>query len=170
MGLRDLVRWGEGKSAANGAAGRPLMAMQREMNDLFDTFSRGWLSAWGNAVDAENGFGTFGPRLDVHETDKTVEVRAELPGMSEKDIDLTLSASGDVLILRGEKKLDWSDSRGGTHRRERYFGSFSRNVALPTSVALKDATATFERGVLTVSLPKQTHAGHAPKKIPIKIG
>lgn len=167
MGLRDLVRWGDSKGVSN-ATEHPLLMMQREMNDLFESFSRGWMSAWEHEA-APQTFADFGPRVDVHEMGKTVEVQADLPGLTEKDIDLTLSASGDVLTLRGEKKADWTDTQGGTHRRERYFGSFSRSIPLPHAVELKGATATFKQGVLTVSLPKQARsAQHAPKRIPIK--
>jgi HSP20 family protein len=170
MGLRDLVRWGDDRSAADRDQGHPLATMQREMNDLFEAFSRSWMSSWGGSAEPEGAFGAQGPRLDVHETEKTVEVRAELPGLSEKDVDVALSPAGDVLILHGEKRTDWNEARGGTVRRERSFGSFTRRVTLPAAVQLDAAEATFDRGVLAVSLPKQARSGQTPRKIPIKIG
>lgn len=92
------------------------------------------------------------PSLDITETGKTVEVRAELPGMERKDIDITLD--GDMLVIKGEKKHETEEKDRSYHRVERSFGSFYRAVRLPNDVKTEEIDATFKDGVLTVNLPK----------------
>ena len=92
------------------------------------------------------------PSLDITETGKTVEVRAELPGMERKDIDITLD--GDLLVIKGEKKHETEEKDRCYHRVERKFGSFYRAVRLPYEVKAEKIDATFKDGILTVTLPK----------------
>jgi HSP20 family protein len=92
------------------------------------------------------------PRLDITETEKNVEVKAELPGLERKDIDITLDR--DLLVIKGEKKVEKEEKDRYYHRVERRYGSFCRSVRLPAKVADKKIDATFKDGVLTITLPK----------------
>lgn len=92
------------------------------------------------------------PRLDITETEKTVEVKAELPGLERKDIDITLDR--DLLVIKGEKKVEKEEKDRYYHRVERRYGSFCRSVRLPAHVTEEKIDATFKDGILTITLPK----------------
>lgn len=94
----------------------------------------------------------WAPRIDIVETDKTVEVKAELPGMEKKDIDITLDR--DLLTITGEKKIEKEDKDRHYHRIERHYGTFYRTVRLPTEVDAEKINAAFKDGVLTITLPR----------------
>jgi len=94
--------------------------------------------------------------LDVYETGDDVMVEATVPGVKTEDLDVTVQ--GDVLTIRGETKSDESVNEEKYHRRERHFGRFARQVALPTGVDSGRAEANFENGVLKLRLPKAEHA------------
>lgn len=93
-----------------------------------------------------------GPALDIEETDDEVIVRAELPGL--RPDNFTVEATGDRLILRGEKSEEREEHGRGFHRMERHYGSFVRTIALPCEVVPDRATARYRDGVLRVTLPK----------------
>lgn len=108
----------------------------------------------------------FTPALDLHETDKEFQVRLELPGMNEKDIDISLSK--DMLTISGEKKEEVEENARGIYRLERRFGSFSRTVRLPDNVVdAERVEAAYRDGVLTVKLPKMAELKETIKKINI---
>ena len=92
------------------------------------------------------------PRLDITETGKNIEVKAELPGMEKKDIDITLD--GDLLVIKGEKRHETEEKDRCYHRVERRFGSFYRTIRLPYEVKGDKIDAAFKDGILTVTLPK----------------
>lgn len=94
----------------------------------------------------------WAPRLDVTETEKNVEVKAELPGMERKDIDITLDRG--LLVIKGEKREEKEEKDRYYHRVERRYGTFCRSVQLPAEVKEEKIEATFKDGVLTVTLPK----------------
>jgi len=129
------------------------------MNRLFDdVFSR-----FESAIPAPFGRMANWPSVEVVGTDKEVRITAELPGMEEKDVELAVK--DDVLILRGEKKAQTEDA--GHHFSERYYGLFERQIPLPYEVDEDRTTATFENGVLTVTLPKSPKAEDKVKRIAI---
>ena len=103
------------------------------------------------------------PSLDVEETENEVVVKAELPGLTDKDIDV--SVVDDTLTIKGEKKHDKEEKGKHYHLVERRYGSFQRCVRLPSSVNSKKASARFKDGVLEITLPKSEEA--KPKKIEI---
>ena len=108
--------------------------------------------------------GRFGwPSIEFNETDKAVTISAELPGLSEKDVQVEI-ANG-VLRLRGEKKSERTEN--GRYFSERYYGSFERQIPLDGVVEEK-AEAKFHDGVLTITLPKSEEARSAVKRIPIR--
>jgi len=135
------------------------MAFHDQMNRLFDEFSRD-LDLPGMSLSTDFGF----PHVEVSETDKEVKVEAELPGLSEGDIDLTLKDG--ALILRGEKKSTIEDKSRRVS--ERFYGRFERMIPLPSEVKEDQVNAAFKNGVLTVTLPKSAEAAQKSKRIPIK--
>ncbi|CUQ65903.1 Hsp20/alpha crystallin family protein [Candidatus Nitrospira inopinata] len=105
------------------------------------------------------------PAIDVYEEKDTVVVKAELPGMSKDDIEVTLT--GDTLTLKGEKKEEHETREGDYYRRERSYGSFARTVELPCEVKQDEIKASFKDGVLDIRLPKTEEA--KKKSIAVKI-
>jgi len=105
---------------------------------------------WGDlTTGGETG---WAPRLDVIETEKTIEVKTELPGVTAKDVDVTLDR--DLLVVKGEKKEEKEEKGRYYHRVERRQGTFCRSVRLPAEVNAEGVEATFKDGILTVTLPK----------------
>jgi HSP20 family protein len=132
--------------------------MQQEMNRLFDDF-------FGERR-TEMGESTWLPSVDVSENDSALSVRAELPGMTQDDIELNLQ--DNVLTLTGEKKKEHQEEQENFHRVERSYGSFRRTFTLPCNVKAEKISATFKDGVLEITLPKTEEA--KPKKIEIITG
>lgn len=143
-----------------GRADDPFLALQRQMNRLFDETFTGL-----PAIRAGNG-GALAPSIDVKETDKAIEVEAELPGVDEKDVQVTLE--DNVLTIKGEKKAEKEESKKGYYMSERSYGSFLRSFELPTGVDSDKVNATFSKGVLKVTLPKPPAAQSNAKKIDVK--
>ena len=167
MQIKDLIPWGRDKenspASETGQSSNPLMSLQRDINQVFENF-------WHKVDNGRNGddtlVGMFGPSTDVTETDKSVSVSVELPGMSEKDIDI--SVSDNAITIRGEKRIEHEEERKGVYMSERHYGSFYRTVPLPAGVDPDKAEATFKNGVLTVTLPKTDEAMASVKRIPVK--
>jgi len=111
---------------------------------------------------------TFIPRVDVKEEDNNVVVAAELPGMDQKDIDVTVTH--DSVRIAGEKKHEEEKEEKGYYHRETSYGSFERVIDLPTEVDENKAEAEFSKGVLTIKLSKSAEAQAKQKKIKIKSG
>lgn len=118
----------------------PFLILHREMNCLFDDALRG-----GAVQGSGQASALLAPHMDVSETDKDVRIQAELPGVNEQDIEVSLN--DDVLSIRAEE-------RQGTHFSERSYGTFQRSLRLPFPVSQDQVQATFENGVLSVTLPK----------------
>jgi HSP20 family protein len=163
MAIRDLIPWNKNQQLTRGEAYDPFLTLHREMNRLFDDVFRGF-GSFGSVgrLGAPLMEGQFGwPRIELNETDKTVTVSAELPGLSEKDVQVEI-ANG-VLSIRGEKKAEHDN--GGRYS-ERYYGSFERRIPLD-GVQEDKAEANFRNGILTVSLPKTEQASQSVKRIAI---
>lgn len=139
----------------------PLTLLRREMNSLFDNFFRGF-----ELEPFKGHFGTFSPSVDIQESVKDIKVTAELPGVDDKDIDVSLGK--DSLTIKGEKQEEKEDRGKDYYRMERSFGSFSRTIPLPAEVDTVKAKAEFKKGVLTVTLPKTSRAIKETKKIPVR--
>jgi HSP20 family protein len=139
----------------------PFSLLRQEMNSVFDNFLRGF-----EREPFAVRFGAFSPSVDIKETDREIKVSAELPGMNDKDIDVSLTR--DSLTIKGEKKEEKEDKGKNYYRMERSFGSFTRTVPLPAEVDTEKVKADFVKGVLTVTLPKTPKAIKDTKKIPIK--
>jgi HSP20 family protein len=160
-----LKRRGD-KMASRRESESPMMAIQNEMNRLFDNFFNDPFDLAPLSIrklPAE-----FSPRVNVSETDTAMQVSAELPGMDEKDIQISLEQ--DALILSGEKKSESEENGKNFHRYERSYGSFQRVIPLVSEIQEDKVEASFKNGVLTVTLPKAASAVKAAKKINIKPG
>ena len=161
MSWTDLVPWGRSRSVATRQTtdeGEPLIALHREMNRLFDDFARGF----GFGAPTRFGFQAGGwPNLEVTETDAEVKIVAELPGLEQKDVEVTFSDG--VLTLAGEKK---AESEGPLYS-ERWHGQFRRSLRIGPEVDAEKVSAAFKNGVLTVTMAKRPEAQTEARRIPI---
>lgn len=143
----------------------------RSLHDEFDRMMSGFFGRTpGRLFDFEPLPGTaqaatIMPRVDVSETDQAIELSAELPGIEEKDVELLVQ--DDVLTIRGEKKLEKEEKKKNYHMVERQYGSFQRSYELPEIVDREKIAAKFDKGVLTVTLPKTAKAKETARKIQI---
>jgi len=138
----------------------PFLSLQRQMNRLFDE-----ALTYAPAPRSGNG-ATLTPSIDVRETDEAIEIQAELPGVDEKDVHVTLE--DNVLTIKGEKKAEKEESKKGYYMSERSYGSFLRSFELPTGIDAGKVSAIFTKGVLKVTLPKPAAAEAKARKIDIK--
>jgi HSP20 family protein len=139
---------------------RELNTLQSEMNRLFDSVfdtPRGSGSGSGGALRR------WMPAMDLVETDEHFVLRADLPGLTEDDVKIEVEDS--TLTVSGERKAEHEERGEGFHRLERAFGSFSRSLTLPKGVDAEAVTASFERGVLEVRVPKPEQ--RKPRRIEI---
>jgi HSP20 family protein len=140
----------------------PLVSFRSEMDRLFDTFLR---EPFGAMDWPQWGVGAWSPAVDIAEDDKELTVRAELPGIDPKELDVTVV--GSQLTLSGEKReSSESKDKGGYHSETRY-GSFRRTLPLPEGVDTEHVEAQYANGVLTLRLPKTAPA--AQKRIEVKV-
>jgi HSP20 family protein len=130
--------------------GDPFLSLHRDVNRLFDDILRDTGLPTTRSQGQGGSFVTA--RMDVSETENEIRVTAELPGVTEQDIDVSLD--GDVLTIRGEKKFERQDDKENFHFMERSYGSFQRALRLPYPVDPEQVRASFENGVLTVTVPK----------------
>ena len=161
MAMRDIIPWGRQHSTAptlfREGDWSPISSFRHEFDRLFDDMFR---------TPAFSRFGEFGgmtanwPSLDVKDTDNELIITAEVPGMTDKDVELFVD--NGMLTIRGEKKGE-KDERGYS---ERFYGRFERQIPLPTSVDEEHCKADFRDGLLTIHLPKTREAAES-KKIPI---
>ncbi|MEA3387885.1 Hsp20/alpha crystallin family protein [Sphingobium naphthae] len=160
MAMRDLIPWRRQETSAptlfREEERSPLVQFRREMDRLFDDFFRAPLFGGSNLQ------GAGWPSLEVKESEDQVTITAELPGLSEKDVELTVHDG--VLTLRGEKKSEHQDKDRGWS--ERYYGRFERSIALPDGADEAKCEADFRDGVLSVRMPRSREASRG-RTIPI---
>ena len=161
MALPSLWKRNRGDRDVATREDHPFVWLQRDMNQLFEDFWRGFDVPSSFGASAE--WAAFNPRIDIEEEDGELQVTAELPGMEQKDFDLSLA--GDTLILRGEKREERYDKARGWH--ERSYGRFERAIPLPVEVDTEHASAEFKNGVLRVHLPKSPEAREQSTRIPV---
>jgi HSP20 family protein len=109
---------------------------------------------------------TFMPQVDVADTDKEIKVSVELPGLDDKDVEVSLTR--ETLTIKGEKREEKEEKGKDYYRSERSFGSFTRTIPLPFEIDAEKAAASFKKGVLTVNLPKTKQVISETKKVAIK--
>ena len=137
---------------------RDLRTIQEQMNRLID-------QAWNRESGEDIREGAWQPPVDIYEDESSVIIKAELPDVDQKDIEVKIE--DNTLILRGERKQDNSIRKENYHRIERFFGSFQRSFALPLTIDRENVKASCEKGVLTIILPKKEET--KPKQINVEV-
>lgn len=163
----NLIPWRRERSQvpARQEEEESVYSLWRDMNRLFEDF----FEDFDVAPLSRTGFGAFSPSINVTESDNDIQVTAELPGVDEEDIDVTITR--DMLTIQGEKKEETEDKGKNYYRAERSYGSFRRTVSLPGEVVdTGKAEATYKNGLLTITLPKREEARATSKQIEVKAG
>lgn len=162
MNFKDYLPWNSGKKRGTAAGydeANPFGLLQRQMNSLFDDFFSGFSS--------DSSGKNFTPRVDVSEDNENIYVAAELPGLTDKDVEVTLT--NDTLTIRGEKKEEREEREGKSHYFvERSYGFFQRSVPLSCEVVEDKVDAVFKNGLLRITLQKSPSARAQSKKITIR--
>jgi HSP20 family protein len=126
----------------------PFLSLRHEIDRMFDDFRHGFGRFWPELSSRD-----VTPSMDVTETEKEYELKAELPGLEEKDVSVTLTDG--VLTIRGEKKIDHEEKGKDFRKVERSYGEFSRSLEVPAGTDPETIKATLDKGVLTVRVPKK---------------
>jgi HSP20 family protein len=169
MAIRDLVtKFGKKALAVQRSEADPIHSLHQEINRVFEHFSRGFLEDWplSTQLSESTVWKDFSPQVDIRENEQQIEITAELPGLDEKDVQVSLA--NHELVIRGEKKSENERKGKGWHRMERSYGSFHRVIALPEGVETEAAEAVLKKGLLTVTLPKRAETTSRSKKIAIR--
>ncbi len=146
----------------------PFETLNRRMNDLFEGFFKDPATAGFPELGLSKNMGLVSPKFEVSETDNAFLVSAELPGMDEKDIELAVDQN--ALILKGEKKQEKEEKKKNYFYSERSYGHFHRTIPIPDGVDKSKVKAKFNKGVLSVVLPKNQKLKTERKKISISPG
>ena len=146
-------------------------SLRREVDRLFDDFGNGWLRTTpARSFNVEplfrRQFDWKAPAVDIVEKDGAFEVTAEVPGLDAKGLEVTLRNGN--LVIKGEKQEETKEESKDYHLHERHFGSFERAFALPEGIDADKIEASFEKGILKVTLPKAAAAQKPEKKITVK--
>src|SRR6267378_3240318 len=152
MAMSDLIPWGRNRNVPapqQAEQARPFLALRQEMDRVFDNVFRGF--DWPMTAPSAGAAGPW-PHVEVSDGDNEVKIVAELPGMEEKDIEVTLQEG--MLTLKGEKK---SESNGAAYS-ERWHGQFARSLQLGPDVDPDRVNAEFKNGVLTITAAKRPEA------------
>ena len=167
MPISDLLPWNRERSKYEFQRkdDQNLINLRNEMNSMFDEFFSNpfSMSPLWRGMEMQD---KFIPGIDVSETDKEIIISADLPGMDEKDIHLSIE--GDILTLSGKKVKDTTTKNAQFHSIERSYGSFSRSISLPVKIEVDKIDASFNKGVLKINIPKTVNTESQIKKIPIK--
>lgn len=137
---------------------KELRSMQEQMNRLLDL-------AWNRETGEDLREGVWQPAVDIYEDDETVVIKAEIPDVDQKDIEVKIEEN--TLTLRGERRHDQSIKKENYHRVERYYGPFQRSFHLPYTIDQERIKASCDRGVLTIILPKKKEK--KPKQITVQV-
>ncbi|CAH2031900.1 Hsp20/alpha crystallin family protein [Trichlorobacter ammonificans] len=140
----------------------------RELRSMQDQMDRLLNLSWGNAAEftgEDIKEGVWQPAVDIYETADSIVIKAELPDLDQKDIDVRIE--DNLLTIKGERKHETDVKKENYHRIERYFGTFQRSFKLPATVAQERVSASCERGVLTITLPKKEEV--KPKQIQVEV-
>jgi HSP20 family protein len=165
MAITDLIPWkkNEDSLAVRRREMDPFMQMRREIDQMFN----GMLGDWTGPMNLlDRRLGSWMPQVDVSETAKEIRITAELPGMEEKDLEVSLVEG--ALTIKGEKSEEHEEEKGDVHRSERQYGMFERTIPLPSEVDVEKVKASFKKGVLKITLPKTKEAQSNRRVIPVQ--
>ena len=137
---------------------RDMMNMQEQMNRLLDL-------AWSKQGGEELREGAWQPPVDIYEDENAVIIKAELPGIDQKDIEVRIE--DNTLTIRGERKHEEEVRKENYHRVERYYGGFQRSFSIPATIHQEKVRASSDKGVLTITLPKREEV--KPKQITVEV-
>lgn len=163
--MKALLPWNRSKNLAVRQETDPFMALRREMNRLFDTF---YASPFG-LVPFENMLAPqadFMPQVDISETDKEITITAELPGIDDKDIEV--SVAKNMISISGKKEVEKTDKGRNYYHVERSYGTFYRDIPLRAEVDEDKVEARFDKGVLTITAPKLSLGAGGAKRVQVK--
>ena len=139
----------------------------REFSTLQDRMNRLFRDSYGPEGREETlNTTSFAPPVDVYEDEHSVNVKIEVPGIDEKDIDVRIE--NNVLTVHGERKFEKEEKQENFRRVERQYGSFTRTFTLPTTVDAEKVAASYDKGILKIALPKKAEA--KPKQIKVNVG
>jgi HSP20 family protein len=138
---------------------RELSALQNRLSRLFD-------EQYNGGREESLTAGAFVPPVDIYEDEQSVQLKLEVPGVSEKDLDIRVE--NNVLTVNGQRKFEKDEKEENFRRVERRYGSFSRSFTLPNTVSTEDIQANYDHGVLSVRLAKRAEA--KPKQIKVSVG
>ncbi|MGA9980228.1 MAG: Hsp20/alpha crystallin family protein [Candidatus Sulfotelmatobacter sp.] len=138
----------------------------RELSTLQDRLNRLFRESQREGQDESLTTSSFAPAVDVYEDEHNFTLKIEVPGIDEKDIDVRLE--NNTLTVHGERKIEKEEKEENYRRVERHYGSFTRTFNLPTTVDSEKVSATYDKGVLKIALPKKAEA--KPKQIKVNIG
>lgn len=166
--MNNLIPWRRHRGEqALSTVEQPMNLLHRQMHSLMDDFFREFERPWGvSPTWASNWAPPVLPSVEVAETDDEIQVTAELPGMTEKDVEVTLE--NDMLVLRGEKKQEHEEKKKNYHMVERAYGEFHRVLPLPAGIDPNKVLAKFKDGVLKVTLTKTPQARESRKTIKVQ--
>ena len=137
----------------------------REFTTLQDRLNRLFRDSFGDNQDALST-SNFSPAVDVYEDEHTVNLKIEVPGVDEKDLDIRVE--NNTLTVHGERKFEKEEKEENFRRVERQYGSFTRSFTLPQTVNAENVSANYDKGVLKITLPKKAEA--KPKQIKVSVG
>jgi HSP20 family protein len=163
--MTDLIPWKKANSdlSVRQREMDPFARMRQEMEGMFN----GMLGDWtGPSSLFSRGAGSFVPSVEINETAKEIRVTAELPGLEEKDVEVSLLEG--ALWIKGEKRQEHEEEKGDVYTCERQYRAFQRMIQLPMEVEADKIKATFKKGVLKVTLPKTKEAQSKRRMIPIE--
>lgn len=152
----------KGQLATRREPDNPFFALQHKMNRMFDDFLGEPFDLFGTS----GGGNMFMPQMNVSETEKEIIVTADVPGVEEKDLDISITKN--ELTIKGEKKSETEEKNKDFYRIERSYGTFSRTVMLPQGIDESKVNAELKKGVLKLTIPKSAEAVSERKKIQIK--
>jgi HSP20 family protein len=138
----------------------------REFATLQDRINRAFRESYTGGQDESLTTSTFSPAVDVYEDEHKVTLKIEVPGIDEKDIDVRVE--NNTLTVHGDRKIEKEEKEENYLRVERQYGSFTRTFNLPQTVDTDNVSATYDKGVLKISLPKKAEA--KPKQIKVQVG
>jgi HSP20 family protein len=164
MQIKDLIPWArkDQELESKGGESNPIAALRRDVNEVFENF---W-SRFGEGLGSLDWPWSGGEaKSDVVETDNAIEVSIELPGMDMRDIEVAVS--GDMLTVKGEKKVERQEEKKGYYLSERSYGAIYRTIPLPPGVDGEKAEASLHNGVLTIKLPQSPEARAEVKRIEV---
>ncbi|NPA25014.1 MAG: Hsp20/alpha crystallin family protein [Deltaproteobacteria bacterium] len=150
-----IVKWTPNRAWA---PFQDLLTIQDRINTLFE-------DTLGLKDDQSLATTTWRPLVDIFEDEQAITIKAELPEMDEKDIQIDLD--NNMLTIKGERKLEKEEKKESYHRVERFYGSFQRSFELPVTVDREKISASYDKGVLKVILPKKEE--NKPKKVQIEV-